>query len=158
MKLAIEKAIEEAAPEVVRIEVEGVSLSESTASYGNGASPKRNPTATQDLQINSGEWIALDKLPEFTAGNLVLTKLAGMSILVCRVSENFYAYQDSCPCCGSALGGSALQEDILTCSACARRYDLCRAGQCLDMSELHLAPLPLLMEQDGIRIAVATEG
>ena len=77
MKLAIEKAIEEAAPEVVRIEVEGASPSASVASYGNGASPKSNQTARQDLEISSGEWIALDKLPEFTAANLVLTKLGG---------------------------------------------------------------------------------
>jgi Fe-S cluster biogenesis protein NfuA/nitrite reductase/ring-hydroxylating ferredoxin subunit len=158
MKLAIEKAIEEAAPEVVCIEVEGTSPSASAASYGNGTSPKSNHTATQDLEIKSGQWIALDKLPEFTAGNLALTELGGMSILVCRISENFYAYQDSCASCGSALGGSALQENILTCSVCARRYDLCRAGQCLDMSELHLAPLPLLVEKDGMKIAVATEG
>ena len=158
MKLAIEKAIEEAAPEVVRIEVEGASPAPSAASYGNGTTPKSNQTARQDLEINSGEWIALDKLPEFTAGNLVLTKLAGMSILVCRVGKNFYAYQDSCSSCASALGGSALQENILTCSSCARRYDVCRAGQCLDVSELHLTPLPLLVEQDGVKIAVATEG
>jgi Fe-S cluster biogenesis protein NfuA/nitrite reductase/ring-hydroxylating ferredoxin subunit len=158
MKLAIEKAIEEAAPEVVSIEVEGASPPASDAFYGNGTSPKSNQTATHNLDISSGEWIALDKLPEFTAENLARTKLAGMSVLLCRVGQTFYAYQDSCPSCGSALGENALQENILTCSACARSYDLCRAGQCLDMSELHMAPLPLLMEQDGIRIAVATEG
>jgi Fe-S cluster biogenesis protein NfuA/nitrite reductase/ring-hydroxylating ferredoxin subunit len=156
MKLAIEKAIEEAAPEVVRIEVEGASSSGSAASFGNGASPKSDLTAEQDLEINSGGWIALDKLPEFTEANLVLTKLAGKSVLVCRVGETFYAYQDSCPSCGSALGGSALEENLLTCSSCARRYDLRAAGQCLDVGELHLAPLPLLVEQDGVKIAVAT--
>ena len=32
-----------------------------------------------------------------------------------------------------------------------------RAGQCLDMSELHLAPLPLLVETDGIKIAVTAK-
>jgi Fe-S cluster biogenesis protein NfuA/nitrite reductase/ring-hydroxylating ferredoxin subunit len=158
MKLAIEKAIEEAAPEVVRIEVEGTSSSVSTALFGNGASSKSNPTATQDPEISSGQWIALDKLPEFSGGNLALTKLAAMSILLCRVGETFYAYQDSCPSCGSGLGGSALEENLLTCSSCSRRYDLRAAGQCLDVDELHLAPLPLLVEQDGMKIAVATEG
>jgi Fe-S cluster biogenesis protein NfuA/nitrite reductase/ring-hydroxylating ferredoxin subunit len=157
MKLAIEKAIEEAAPEVVRIEVEGVSPAVSTASYGNGTSQKSNPPTTrQDIDINSGEWIALDKLPEFTAGNLAPTELAGMTILLCRVGETLYAYQDSCPSCGSALGGGALQENLLTCSSCARRYDLRSAGQCLDVGNLHLVPLPLLVENDGAKIAVAT--
>ena len=55
-------------------------------------------------------------------------------------------------------GRKRLQENILICSSCARRYDLRSAGQCLDMGELHLAPLPLLVEKDGMKIAVATEG
>jgi Fe-S cluster biogenesis protein NfuA/nitrite reductase/ring-hydroxylating ferredoxin subunit len=158
MKLAIEKAIEEAAPEVIRIEVEGASPAASVASNGNGAAPKINQTAVPDLEINSGGWIALDQLPEFTVENLASTTLAGMSVLLCRVGETFYAYQDSCPSCGSALGGSVLQENLLTCSSCERRFDLRSAGQCLDMGELHLTPLPLLVEQDGVKIAVATEG
>jgi Fe-S cluster biogenesis protein NfuA/nitrite reductase/ring-hydroxylating ferredoxin subunit len=157
MKLAIEKAIEEAAPEVIRIEVEGESPSASSVSYGNGSSRESNPTTRKDREINSGEWIVLDKLPEFTAGNFALTKLGGMNILLCRVGKTFYAYQDFCPSCSSALGGSALQENLLTCSSCARRYDLRSAGQCLDVGDLHLAPLPLLVEKDGVKVAVATE-
>jgi Fe-S cluster biogenesis protein NfuA/nitrite reductase/ring-hydroxylating ferredoxin subunit len=156
MKLAIEKAIEEAAPEVLRIEVEGASSAAITTSNGNGHAPKISQTAAPDLAINSGGWIALDQLPEFTAENLASTKLAGMSILLCRIGETFFAYQDSCPSCGSALGGSVLQENLLTCSSCERRYDLRSAGQCLDVDQLHLAPLPLLVEQDGVKIAVAT--
>ena len=54
MKLAIEKAIEEAAPEVIRIEVEGASPAASAASNGNGAAPKISQTAAPDLEINSG--------------------------------------------------------------------------------------------------------
>ena len=45
MKLAIEKAIEEAAPEVVRIEVEGASPSASAASNGNGACSEDQPNS-----------------------------------------------------------------------------------------------------------------
>lgn len=158
MKLAIEKAIEEAAPEVLRIEVEGASPTSTAASNGNGHALEISQTTTPDLAINSGRWIALDKLPEFTAGNLARTRLAGTSIVLCRIGETFYAYQDSCPSCGSALGGSVLLENLLTCSSCERRYDLRSAGQCLDMGELHLAPLPLLVEQDGVKIAVAAAG
>ncbi|MET0502520.1 MAG: NifU family protein [Candidatus Binatia bacterium] len=155
MKLAIEKAIEEAAPEVLRIEVEGASPAANAASNGNGHAPEISQPAAHDLEINSGRWIALDQLPEFTAGNLAWTQLAGISVVLCRVGETFFAYQDSCPSCGSALGGSVLRENLLTCSSCERRYDLRSAGQCLDMGDLHLAPLPLLVEQDGVKIAVA---
>ncbi|MGB7951468.1 MAG: NifU family protein [Candidatus Binatia bacterium] len=156
MKLAIEKAIEEAAPEVVRIEVEGSSPSGTGAANGNRHAPKSNQPANHADKISSGEWMALDQLPEFTAGNLVHTRLAEMSILLCRVGENFYAYQDCCPSCGSALAGSALQDNLLACSSCARRYDLRSAGRCLDTEEFHLEPLPLLVEPNGVKIAVAT--
>jgi Fe-S cluster biogenesis protein NfuA/nitrite reductase/ring-hydroxylating ferredoxin subunit len=158
MKLAIERAIEEAAPEVVRIEVEGASLSASTGSNGNGTGHKSNPTVREDREGNAGEWITLDKLPDFNGRNLAPTKLAGANILLCRIGETFYAYRDSCPSCGSALGTSVVQENLLTCSSCARCYDLRSAGQCLDMRELHLAPLPLLVEKDGVKVAVTTEG
>ena len=45
MKLAIEKAIEEAAPEVVRIEVEGASPGAAAASNGNGACTEDQPNS-----------------------------------------------------------------------------------------------------------------
>ena len=158
MKLAIEKAIEEAAPEVARIEVEGANPSAAIASSANGTAADRNPTAGQNHEPGSGEWIALDKLPEFTPGNLAPTKLAGSNVLLCKVGETFYAYRDFCPSCGSALGGGALRENLLTCSSCERCYDLRSAGQCLELRELHLAPLPLLVDREGMKIAVATEG
>jgi len=154
MKLAIEKAIEEAAPEVMRIEVEGASPAASAASFGNGASPKSDQTPTQDPEISSGKWIALDKLPEFTNGDLAATELRGTNVLVCRVGEELYAYQDSCPSCGVALRGSALRGNILTCFSCGHGYDVCRAGQCTDEGGLHMAPLPLLSQQGEIRIAI----
>ena len=158
MKLAIEKAIEEAAPEVVRIEVEGESSLASVAANGNETFQRNNPTARQNREIHSGEWITLDKLPDFNGGNLALTKLAGTNILLCRISESFYAYRDLCPSCGSALWGSVLHENLLTCSSCTERFDLRSAGQCLGVNDLHLAPLPLLVENDAVKIAVATEG
>src|SRR5215813_5680265 len=81
MKLAIEKAIEEAAPEVLRIEVEGESSLASVAANGNETFQRNNPTARQNREIPSGEWITLDKLPDFNGGNLAPTKLAGTNIL-----------------------------------------------------------------------------
>ena len=156
MKLAIERAIEEAAPEVVRIEVEGASSSASAGLNGNGTGHESNPTAREDRERNAGKWITLDKPPDFSGGNLAPTKLAGANILLCRIGETFYAYRDSCPSCGSMLGKSIVQENLLTCSSCTRRYDLRSAGQCLDMDELHLAPLPLLVERDGVKVAVTT--
>jgi Fe-S cluster biogenesis protein NfuA/nitrite reductase/ring-hydroxylating ferredoxin subunit len=132
MKLAIEKAIEEAAPEVVRIEVEGESQTQPAAALGNGASHESGESHTSVSNVQSGEWFSLDDSPEFNRRNLTTAELAAMRVVVCRVGDCLYAYQDSCPACGVALRESPLQENILTCSSCGHRYDLQRAGQSID--------------------------
>jgi Fe-S cluster biogenesis protein NfuA/nitrite reductase/ring-hydroxylating ferredoxin subunit len=153
MKLAVEKAIEEAAPEVARIEVEGATDAAPAASSGNKIS-KNDPAQTEEGRVPSGEWHALGQLPEFAHSNLAATALGGMNVLVCRVGETFYAYQDSCPACGVALRENSLRGNFLTCFTCGRRYDVRRAGQCTDGGDLHMAPLPLLAQQSEIRIAI----
>lgn len=154
MKLAIEKAIEEAAPEIARIVVEGASEPEPATAFGNGAAVQKGQAPSRDPRINPGEWTAVGTLPQAAAGGLAAIELGGTKIVVCRVGETLYAYQDSCPSCGKALRQSSLQGSILTCSSCERRYDVRRAGQCIDGRELHMSPLPLLVEKDGVKIAV----
>ena len=154
MKLAIEKAIEEAAPEVIRIEVEGANQPAMVPSFEAGAVSTSSQPPMQEIPINSGEWVALRDMPEFAGGDLAAIEAAGIQVIVCRVGESFYAYQDSCPSCGGTLRGGALHSSILTCPSCGRAYDVRRAGQCMDASELHMEPLPLLANPGGIRIAV----
>jgi hypothetical protein len=38
----------------------------------------------------------------------------------------------------------------LGCPGCGRRYDVRRAGRCLDVSQLHLEPIPLLVSEEGL--------
>jgi Fe-S cluster biogenesis protein NfuA/nitrite reductase/ring-hydroxylating ferredoxin subunit len=154
MKLAIEKAIEEAAPEIARIEVEGANESGPATNLSNGATLEKSQPPGPASQMNPGEWIAVDPLPRFIIGDLAAMEVGGAKIVVCRVGETLYAYQDSCPSCGVALREGPLRENILTCSSCGRRYDVRRAGQCIDAGELHMQPLPLLVEKDGVKIAV----
>ncbi len=65
-----------------------------------------------------------------------------------------------CPGCGSSLeggtlAGAGLVGAELSCPGCAHRYDVVRAGRCLDAPELHLEPVPLLVDDAGlIRVAV----
>jgi Fe-S cluster biogenesis protein NfuA/nitrite reductase/ring-hydroxylating ferredoxin subunit len=154
MKLAIEKAIEEAAPEIARIEVEGANESGPATDFSNGATLEKSQPPGPVSQMNPGEWIAVDPFPRFIIGDLAAMEVGGAKIVVCRVGETLYAYQDSCPSCGVALREGPLRENILTCSSCGRRYDVRRAGQCIDAGELHMQPLPLLVEKDGVKIAV----
>jgi Fe-S cluster biogenesis protein NfuA/nitrite reductase/ring-hydroxylating ferredoxin subunit len=147
MKLAVERAIEEAAPEVSRIEVEGTGEPTPGNSFSEEAVPTNGGATT-------GEWIALDKMPDFASSGVAATELRGMKIVLCRVGDILYAYDNSCPSCGGAFDASVLRDEILICASCKRGYDVRRAGQCSEASELHLMPLPLISEQGAVKIAV----
>ena len=48
----------------------------------------------------------------------------------------------------------AIGDAVLRCPTCLAHYDVRRAGACLDAPELHLDPLPLLVNDDVVSVAV----
>jgi Fe-S cluster biogenesis protein NfuA/nitrite reductase/ring-hydroxylating ferredoxin subunit len=173
MKLAIERAIEEAAPEIAGIEVEGAVTEAAPAggaaaavaadgllqigqNGGNGQNGQKGRTGQESQSAPGSSWIVVGSPPPPGPGGLAALELPGVKVVVCKVDEAWYAYRDSCPACGAFLAAGALQHEVLACPACARRYDVRRAGGCIDGEEggLHLDPLPLLDEQGALRIAV----
>ena len=81
--------------------------------------------------------------------------IAGEPLLFLRVDGTNYAYRPCCAGCGESLEGAELRGQELTCSACGRGYDVSRAGRCTDAPELHLDPVPLLVDDAGIvRVAL----
>ena len=46
--------------------------------------------------------------------------------------------------------GASLDLVELSCPDCGHRFDIIRAGRCLDEPELHLEPVPLLVDDSGI--------
>jgi Fe-S cluster biogenesis protein NfuA/nitrite reductase/ring-hydroxylating ferredoxin subunit len=132
LKLAIEDAVLKAAPDVERVEAE-----EAAAPATAGGSP-----------LLSG-------------GGLLLKEVAGEPVLFLRLSDGTpYAYRPECPGChGSledgSLTGAGLVGAELTCPGCGHRYDVVRAGRCLDAPELYLEPVPLLVDEAGlVRVAI----
>jgi Fe-S cluster biogenesis protein NfuA/nitrite reductase/ring-hydroxylating ferredoxin subunit len=142
IKLAIEKAIQDAAPEVEHIEVDGDNPA--------GAGAKTNETGDRA----AAEWITLKALPEFDEHNIAAAELAGTRIILCRVGATLYAYQDLCPACGACLNRAALRGEMLACPGCQHRYDVRLAGRCLESDAFHLEPLPLLAEERAVRISI----
>jgi Fe-S cluster biogenesis protein NfuA/nitrite reductase/ring-hydroxylating ferredoxin subunit len=154
MKLAIEQAIQEAAPELEGLEVEGVIEPAPTSPLIQVQLPGRraeaHPTPAR------GDWMTLAH-PLDGAG-VSAVELAGVKLVLCRVDDDRYAYRDVCPSCGSALAGGALAETVLACPACPRHYDVRQAGRCLDAGAPALTPLPLLQDAGGLRISVPAAG
>ncbi len=154
LKLAIEEAIRKAAPEVEEIEAEGVAQD----------APAPRPAVIQ-LEIVGGAgakpaapepvWSMAGGVPEVPGGGPVLKRVAGRPVLFIKLDQDVYAYHPTCPQCQASLEDAVLTGDTLACSGCARRYDVRRAGRCEDAPELHLDPLPLLVDDSGlVRVAL----
>jgi len=154
LKLAVEEAIYEAAPDVTAILVQGsiqdqppplafVPLSQLSGN-GHEAKSEREEVGWEDV-------FGLDAIP---AGTLRTEEVAGRDILFCRLEETLYAYSNACPGCGQPLRGAHLEGAVLVCPICSQHYDVVRAGRGVDLDSLHLEPIPLLRENGRVRVAM----
>lgn len=148
VKLAIEGAVLEAAPEVVEVVVEGMTTAPDPALLQIG---KRPPDGAE-LGTDSG-WVQLPAMGP-PSSRPVIAAAGDVSVLVCAVRGTLYAYRDACAGCGSSMADGLLEREDLTCPACGARYNVRLAGQGLDDPSAHLDPLPLLADSHGVRVAL----
>jgi Fe-S cluster biogenesis protein NfuA/nitrite reductase/ring-hydroxylating ferredoxin subunit len=139
LKLAIEDAVQRAAPDVERIEAEGA------------VAP---PPPLLQLEVTPAArqrraWISVDAMPELADGARALEPVGEDVVLFLRLDGRTFAYRSACPDCGDSLGDATLSGTELRCGRCGHRYDVRRAGRCLDSPQLHLDPVPLLRGADG---------
>jgi len=140
LELAVRQALEEAAPDLLGMDVEGV-LEEEEEVTGI-ALPMAN---------GAPSWHTLDIAPpELLTG----TDVEGMSLFVANVDGTLLAYRNQCASCGGDLTGGALDAGSLACPSCGRTYFLPGAGRSMDDDHLQLQPIPLLREAEGIKVAL----
>jgi Fe-S cluster biogenesis protein NfuA/nitrite reductase/ring-hydroxylating ferredoxin subunit len=144
LELAIERALEEAAPDLLGIDVEGVV-----------AAPPRRPEPAPE-----SEWVELDGVAGLERGHMVgagggllVSGGDGGGLMIANVAGTLLAYHDACAGCDRRLTEGDLLGGLLTCTGCARRFDLPRAGRCLDDDSLQLRPVPLLRNGGPVRVA-----
>ena len=154
LELAVEKAIQEEAPDVLGMFVEGAAAAAPlpgvtgtplplATGNGNGA-----PAALDD-------WLALDGVDDLSEDESRLVTVGQERLLVARVETGLLAYRDACKACGSSLEEAELREGVLACQACGRAYFLARAGRSLDGDRIQLDPVPLLADpRFGARVAL----
>ncbi|MGZ3496416.1 MAG: NifU family protein [Vulcanimicrobiaceae bacterium] len=136
LKLAVERAILEACPEIAEVQAEGAQRSDSGS-----------------LQILS-DWLSLQTLPEFAANDCAVFELADTPVLLLRNGTTLYAYRNQCPSCLRALTEASLEHDALTCPACGARFDVVHAGRSLEGGKSSLEPFPLVSEAGRIRLTI----
>jgi len=145
VQLAITGAVQDAAPEVTEVVVEGMTAPE----------PKllqigRRP----DTQAgNVVSWVTLPDVGP-PSSRPVSASADGVPVLLCSVRGTLYAYRDACAACGGSLASGTLDREILSCPDCGTQFNVRLAGQVLDDSGRHLDPLPLLADSQGVRVAV----
>jgi Fe-S cluster biogenesis protein NfuA/nitrite reductase/ring-hydroxylating ferredoxin subunit len=146
LKLAIEEAVQKAAPELEGVEAEGVA--EPTMAFV-AAPTMRKKKVKPPEEIGASSWTTIGEL-DLPGGRMLAKEVSGEPVLFLKLAGNLYAYRDVCPGCGISLEQGELRVADLTCSGCGRRYDARRAGRSLDdASQSHLEPVPLLVGEDS---------
>ena len=148
VQLAIEGAVQDAAPEVTEVVVEGVIAAPAAP---DPVLLQIGPRPDVAEAVGPG-WVTLPEIGPPSARPVSLDA-AGLPIVLCSVRGTLYAYRDACPACGAGLGDGRLEREVLACS-CGASYDVSRAGRGLGEAAPHLDPLPLVSDSQGTRVAV----
>jgi len=155
LELAVQRAIEEAAPEITRIDVAGGVATEADEPPVEGeAGPISTPVTLGRKPEATPAMAPIYGLRALAPGRVGPLEIDGTKLIVCRVGSQLYAYRSSCPGCSSPLDGASVEGPVLRCAVCNAAYDLPRAGRSLDGVNTHLDPLPLIEEGGEVRIAV----
>jgi Fe-S cluster biogenesis protein NfuA/nitrite reductase/ring-hydroxylating ferredoxin subunit len=157
LKLAIEEAIYKAAPDLVELQVEGVTDPPPPPGIPvTFVPPRRHKNTTQTTDQN-GAWTVVGGLNSLLEGTLKVMVIEGEPLLFCQIVGTYYAYRDQCGSCYASLDGSRLEGTTLICSSCGLHYDICRAGRCLDKPSMYLQPVPLLVENGKVKVALTKD-
>ena len=159
LELAIKQALEEAAPDLEGLEVEGVAA---PVPDGPGLPMVTNsaPTGMELPVVMSPPpappaWYEVDQLGELPDEAMVAVTVAGAALVIANVEGTLLAYRDACAGCGGPLRDGRLAAGALACPACDRAFFLPRAGRSMNDERIQLEPVPLLREQGRVKVALA---
>jgi Fe-S cluster biogenesis protein NfuA/nitrite reductase/ring-hydroxylating ferredoxin subunit len=152
VELAITGAVRDAAPEVTDVVVEGVAAAPAAPALLQIG--RRPDDPHQTVQTGNGVgWVLLPNIGP-PSSRPVSASADGIQVIVCSVRGTLYAYRDACTRCGSSMADGELDREDLTCPGCGARFNVRLAGKGIDDAGIHLDPLPLLADSQGVRVAV----
>jgi Fe-S cluster biogenesis protein NfuA/nitrite reductase/ring-hydroxylating ferredoxin subunit len=140
LELAIKQALEEHAPDLLDLVVEGTgpqSITGAALPMADGA-----PSST---------WV---ELPMLTEESLRTVHVDGRALVVADLDGTLLAYEDCCAKCAAPLHDGTLSGGSLSCRSCGTSFLLARAGRSADEA-LQLVPVPLLRTAAGVKVAIA---
>jgi Fe-S cluster biogenesis protein NfuA/nitrite reductase/ring-hydroxylating ferredoxin subunit len=148
LELAIKQALDEHAPDLAGLEVEGV-IEEPVPStafelpmvHSGPPAPEAQPSRWLPITFGAGP------------GEVGRIEVDGAELLLANIEGSLLAYRNECAACGERLDDGQLRGGVLGCPGCGVEFDLPRAGRAAGGEPLQLTPVPLL-ESGGVRIAV----
>ncbi|MGI8559380.1 MAG: NifU family protein [Solirubrobacteraceae bacterium] len=153
LELAIKQALDEHAPDLAGIDVEGVVESAQSAAKLEGLVELPIVQSPAETRASGPAWTELSEASGLGVGELRMIDAAGAALLLANIDGSLLAYRDECAACGVSLAGAQLDGGMLRCAECGVEFDLPRAGRAAGNEPLQLAPVPLL-EDGPVRVAV----
>lgn len=158
LELAVEDAVRAAAPEVTAVEV----VPDDGAPAAGVIPAETLLSRVRRHGHTAAAWHPVPELATLGDGEVGGFRVAGATVLACRVRQEWFAYRDRCGQCGGSLAGAALHrrmasaDPVLRCPRCRAHFDVVHAGACLDADDAaaRLDPMPLLV-RDGV-LSIAT--
>jgi Fe-S cluster biogenesis protein NfuA/nitrite reductase/ring-hydroxylating ferredoxin subunit len=146
LELAVRQALEEMAPDLVGMDVEGLPDPEDQAISG----------MPLPMVVQTRAWYDVDGVGSLPADGLAAAEVSGVPLVIGNVDGTLLAYRNTCVSCGGRLDAGVLSGGALTCPGCGRSFFLPRAGRSLDDDGVQLDPVPLLRENGGVRVALSS--
>jgi Fe-S cluster biogenesis protein NfuA/nitrite reductase/ring-hydroxylating ferredoxin subunit len=163
LELAVEDAVRAAAPEISSIEVVAAE-----PDSNSGVIPAESLLSrVHEDQRRPAAWQPVPYLADLSAGEVGGFRVAGTTVVACRVGDELFAYHDRCGSCQGSLAGAVLHRQlgsanlVLRCPRCHAHFDVVHAGACVDgngHAGAHLEPIPLLKRDGVLSMAIVAEG
>ncbi|MGH2842284.1 MAG: NifU family protein [Solirubrobacteraceae bacterium] len=169
LELAIKRALEDTAPDLTALEVEGAGPQVVTGvglpMASNDQTGRASPVGIQlpvlsvgglaaAVPAPSSAWFDVE-LDDLVDGRLATVSVRHHEIVVANVDGTLLAYEDLCAACGEPLRDGTLVAGALTCPNCGCAFSLPRAGRSIGGDSLQLRPVPLLRERGSVKVALA---
>lgn len=171
LKLEIEKVLDVAAPDLVGIDIEGMTeqieaTAKAAALLGSIIAPPRSESQQPvklvqikrpppDTRKVSGTWVSIVRSLGFEDEQFKIISYAEINLLICKLGGEFYAYLNACAVNQQPLDDALFDSPMLVCACHGYKYDLGRAGRCVEHPELRLQSLPLKIEDDKVKVAIS---
>ena len=166
LELAVKQALDEAAPDLEGLIVEGIVDSAPEPSTGfdlpvlqvqaDGSQTQDSKAAQAQAAFNmsnGGAWHPLDAAEAVVEGRIQAIEANGATLAVARVEGTLLAFVDCCAACNSPVAAGTLLGGVLSCPECGTSYELPKAGLATE-GGAQLDPVPLLSERGEVRVAL----